>query len=136
MVRFARRGEVTLADELGISVEDTLVSALEALDRMYPGEGSGMAQIIKGEAIPVAVPFEELVDCLDAWGYHISLDGPNRRMVTPEYRWTLRVFSHAEDQYGSAMHRSMYHAASPNQVLSVAIAALKGPFSRDDGGGA
>ncbi len=65
---------------------------------------------------------EDLIDAIARRDRNISLDGPDVRITTPEYRWTLRCYTNARDAYGTPLDRKMFHGATPADVLTQAMA--------------
>lgn len=51
-------------------------------------------------------------------GYNIGLDGPDVRLVNPEGRWTLRVFTNERDPYGHPIDRKMFHGQTSRIALA------------------
>lgn len=65
---------------------------------------------------------EELLTAIGERGYHVSLDGPDARMVTPEYRWDVRAYTNETDVFGAPVDRKMFHAATPAEALAKVLA--------------
>lgn len=64
---------------------------------------------------------EELLDDIASRHMNISLDGPDMTMISPEYRWTLRIYANSRDAYGTPIDCKMFHGVSPNDVLTQAL---------------
>lgn len=56
---------------------------------------------------------------IEKHGYHISLDGPDITK-TPDYRWTVRVYTNETDRYGYPVDRKRVHG--PTALIALARA--------------